>query len=104
MNGDKNGDASDQRLMEASKAKAPTVELALLRRVESLPPGLPRLLLWKRDLCVMLGVSERTLSRMLSTGELPPATRRLRGRPVWLAKAIDEWAEKEKPRVERNIS
>jgi hypothetical protein len=28
----------------------------------------------------------------------------LRGRPVWLAKTIDEWAEKEKPRVERNVS
>ena len=104
MNGDKNGNAPNLRLVEAPEAKAPTVELALLRRVESLPPGLPRLFLWKRDLCAMLGVSERTLSRMLSTGEIPPATRRLRGRPVWLAKTIGEWAEKENPRAERNVS
>ena len=40
------------------------------------PLGLPRLFLWKRDLCGMLGVGLRTLERMISAGEIPAADRR----------------------------
>ncbi len=54
--------------------------------------GLPRLLLWKKDLAQMLGVSLRTLERMISSGEVPPPNKRLRGRPAWLAATIHEWA------------
>jgi predicted DNA-binding transcriptional regulator AlpA len=53
---------------------------------------LPRLILWKRDLCQMLGVGTRTLERMISSGEIPRPDRRLRGRPAWLAATIQEWA------------
>ncbi|MBI2900478.1 MAG: hypothetical protein HYY17_09840 [Planctomycetes bacterium] len=56
--------------------------------------SLPRLLLWKRDLCIMLGVKLRTLERMISAGEVPAPDRRLRGRPAWLAATIHEWAER----------
>ena len=57
------------------------------------PPALPRLFLWKRDLCGMFGVGLRTLERMISSGEIPAPDRRLRGRPAWLARTIHEWAE-----------
>ena len=56
-------------------------------------PAMPRLFLWKRDLCGMLGVRLRTLERIISAGEIPPPNRRLRGRPVWLAATIREWVE-----------
>ena len=54
--------------------------------------GLPRLFLWKRDLCQLLGVGMRTLERMISSGEVPAPDRRLRGRPVWLASRFYGWA------------
>ena len=54
--------------------------------------GLPRLFLWKRDVAAMLGVSLRTLERMISTGEIPAPDRRLRGRPAWMAATIYGWA------------
>lgn len=50
-----------------------------------------RVLLWKRDLVVMLGVGLRTLERMISSGEVPAPDRRLRGRPVWLTTTIQDW-------------
>ena len=56
-------------------------------------PTVPRLILWKSDLCSMLGVKLRTLHRMISAGEIPAPDRRLRGRPAWLARSIHEWAE-----------
>jgi predicted DNA-binding transcriptional regulator AlpA len=55
---------------------------------------LPRLVLWKRDVCQVLGVGTRTLERMISSGEVPAPDRRLRGRPAWLARTIHEWAER----------
>ena len=65
---------------------------------------LPRLLLWKKDLCQMLGVSLRTLERMISSGEIPPPNRRLRGRPAWLAAMIHEWAASGCPVSNRQAS
>jgi hypothetical protein len=59
----------------------------------SAPAALPRLFLWKRDLCAILGVGIRTLERMISSGEVPAPDRRLRGRPAWLSRTIYEWAE-----------
>lgn len=70
---------------------APGAPLPLQRE----PAGLPRLVLWKKDLSTMLGVGLRTLDRMISTGEIPAPDRRLRGRPAWLARTIHEWAEKD---------
>lgn len=70
--------------------------LRVVERVDQNPmnPGtLPRLILWKRDLCQILGVGLRTLERMISAGEIPPPNRRMRGRPTWLAASINEWAE-----------
>ena len=64
---------------------------ANLKAPEGFP--LPRLILWKKDLCVMLGVKIRTLERMISSGEIPPPNRRLRGRPAWIATTIKEWAD-----------
>lgn len=69
------------------------------------PPAvdpLPRLILWKSDLCAMLAVSIRTLNRMLSAGEIPAPDRRLRGRPAWVAETIREWAARGCPAIERN--
>lgn len=60
-------------------------------RVICTEPGLPRLILWKKDVCQMLGVSQRTLDRMVSTGEIPRPNRRLRGRPAWFSLTIYEW-------------
>lgn len=62
-------------------------------RVSQTSAPMPRLLLWKKDLCVMLGVRTRTLERMISAGEIPPPDRRLRGRPAWLSRTIQEWAD-----------
>lgn len=56
-------------------------------------PPLPRVLLWKRDLCQVLGVGPRTVERMISSGEIPAPDRRLRGRPAWLSRTVYEWAE-----------
>jgi len=68
------------------------------------PLGLPRLFLWKRDLCGMMGVGLRTLERMISTGEIPAPDRRLRGRPAWLARTIYDWAESRCAGVGREAS
>ena len=67
----------------------------------ALGPGFPRLLLWKRDLCAMLGVKVRTLERMISAGEIPAPDRHLRGRPAWLAATVQEWAANKCPAVMR---
>ncbi|GEM_PF-7071040 len=53
-----------------------------------------RMILWKRDLVVMLGVGLRTLERMISSGEVPAPDRRLRGRPAWLTTTIQAWLKK----------
>lgn len=73
---------------------------AALPKTMTAPP-LPRLLLWKSDLCAMLGVRIRTLDRMISAGEIPVPDRRLRGRPAWLAATIHEWAAKGCPNSTR---
>ncbi len=70
----------------------------------AVPLGLPRLFLWKRDLCGMLGVGLRTLERMISAGEVPAPDRRLRGRPTWLARTIYDWADRCNPGVGREAS
>lgn len=72
---------------------AGSVRLKVVQPAERERTGLPRLLLWKRDLAHILGVGIRTLERMISGGEIPPPDRRLRGRPAWLARTIHEWAE-----------
>lgn len=59
--------------------------------------GLPRLVLWKKDLSAMLGVGLRTLERMISAGEIPAPDRRLRGRPAWCAATIYQWAAEKCP-------
>lgn len=63
--------------------------------------GLPRLLLWKRDVAAMLGVGLRTLERMISGGEIPPPECRLRGRPAWRTATIQEWTANGCPAVKR---
>ena len=63
---------------------------------------LPRLFYSKRDLCQMLGFKVRTVERMISSGEIPPPSSRLRGRPVWLARVIHAWAEQVS--LEKNAS
>jgi predicted DNA-binding transcriptional regulator AlpA len=68
--------------------KNPPFEL----RIISTRPGLPRLVLWKKDVSQMLGVSLRTLGRMISSGQIPRPNRRLRGRPAWFSITIYEWA------------
>jgi len=55
------------------------------------PMTLPRVVFWKKDLRQMLGVSIRTLDRMISSGEIPAPDRPLRGRPAWLAQTINTW-------------
>jgi predicted DNA-binding transcriptional regulator AlpA len=66
-------------------------------------PCLPRLLLWKKDVAQMLGISGRTLERMISAGEIPSPDRRLRRRPAWLAATIQEWAVSGCPGIGRNL-
>lgn len=63
--------------------------------------GLPRLILWKRDIAEMLGVGMRTLERMIARGEVPAPDRRLRGRPAWLTETIHGWAANGCPAVRR---
>lgn len=71
----------------------------LLKLADAANPGpanvgsLQRLFLWKRDVCQMIGVSVRTLERMISAGEIPKPDRRLRGRPAWRSKTIYDWAD-----------
>jgi predicted DNA-binding transcriptional regulator AlpA len=77
---------------EDSMSQKPVNGRAALDRPPADPARLPRLLFWKKDLCQMLGVSLRTLERMISSGEIPPPNRRLRGRPAWLSATIHEWA------------
>lgn len=90
--------------MTTNDEAQPVLRLAETAARSPGPAGaLPRLLLWKRDLCQMLGVGLRTLDRMISAGEIPAPNRRLRGRPAWLAATIHEWAEKGCSGVERNL-
>jgi len=74
----------------SSKGKAP------------ISSAVPRLLLWKNDLCAMLGVKIRTLERMISAGEIPPPNRQLRGRPPWIATSIQEWVDRGCPVILKN--
>jgi excisionase family DNA binding protein len=56
------------------------------------PANAQPLLLTRQDLCTRLQLSKRTIARMLSTGQLPPAVRI--GRNVrWRADAIDAWID-----------
>lgn len=54
-------------------------------------PQVERLILWRRDVASALGVSLRTVDRMLSMREIPQPGLRLRGRPCWRAETITAW-------------
>jgi len=83
-----NGSGQVPRQAEGSKARG-----------EAYPLGVPRLLLWKRDVAAMLGMGGRTLERMISRGQIPPPDRRLRGRPAWLPETIKAWVEQGCPSI-----
>ncbi len=50
-----------------------------------------RLIYWKRDLPLILGVSGRTIDRWLSSSEFPDADVTVHGRPVWRRETIQSW-------------
>ncbi len=65
------------------------------------PPleGPARLVLWRRDLVSLLGISQRTLSRMMSNGDIPAPDVDIRGRRGWKAQTITAWQESGCPRA-----
>lgn len=52
---------------------------------------MPRLLLWRRDVAHLLGICERTLSRMIANGDIPPQDVNIRGRRGWKVQTIQAW-------------
>ncbi len=52
-------------------------------------PG--RLILWRRDVAGLLGISRRTLDRMLAAGDVPSQDICLRGRRGWRTQTIYSW-------------
>jgi len=52
-----------------------------------------RLVFWKKDISQMMGISTRTLDRMISVGDIPQPDLSLRGRRAWKAKTIHGWVE-----------
>lgn len=66
--------------------------------------ALPRLTLWKKDVAAMLGLTVRTLERMIASCEIPAPDLRLRGRCAWRPATIQEWVEKGCPCAGRNLS
>jgi len=52
-----------------------------------------KLLLNRKELAQSLGISQRTVSRLLSAGKLPKPAR-LGRRLVWRVRDIQEWADK----------
>ena len=61
--------------------------------------SLPRLILWRRDLVALLGVSQRTLSRMVSNRDIPEPDVAIRGRRGWRAQTIYAWQESGCPKA-----
>ena len=59
------------------------------------------LLFRRKDLARKLGVSVRTLDRMISTREIPEPDVRIRSIPAWKASTIEQWIDGgcEKPRA-----
>jgi len=55
--------------------------------------NIPQLLLNKQDVSFALGISVRTLDRMLACGDFPPADHRFRNHPKWLRVTLDSWIE-----------
>lgn len=66
------------------------------RKLESQkPPAIlaERLIFWKRDLPLAIGVSTRTIDRWLSSEEFPAADVTVHGRPVWKRQTILDWCK-----------
>ena len=59
----------------------------------------PRLVLWRRDLVALLGVSPRTLSRMMSNRDMPAPDVDIRGRRGWKAQTVYTWQEAGCPKM-----
>lgn len=59
-----------------------------------------KLALTARDVAVALGISERSVWRMASSGEIPPPVRIGRC-SRWRRSSLDAWLEKEERRVRR---
>lgn len=59
----------------------------------------PRLIYWRKDLQTLLGVSKRTLSRMISNRDIPIQDICIRGRRGWKAQTIATWQEAGCPRA-----
>ncbi len=58
-----------------------------------------RLIYWRPDLVALLGVSKRTLSRMISNHDIPAQDVSIRGRKGWKAQTITAWQEAGCPRA-----
>ena len=58
-----------------------------------MPSGQPRLILWRRDLQISMGVSPRTLSRMVSNRDIPGQDVVIRGRKGWKTQTIQAWID-----------
>ncbi len=56
-------------------------------------PALSRLVLWRPDVARLLGVCKRTLSRMVSNGDIPAQDVNIRGRRGWKVQTIQAWQE-----------
>ncbi len=52
-----------------------------------------RLVYWKPDLRHILGISTRTIDRLLSKQEFPNPDLRMNGRPAWKRQTIINWVE-----------
>jgi hypothetical protein len=61
--------------------------------------NVPRLIFFKGDLALALGVCGRTVDRMRATGELPPPDLYLRGRQAWRASTVKTWVTAGCPRT-----
>ena len=52
-----------------------------------------RLLWWKGEIAESIGLSIRTIDRMISTGEFPKHDKIIRGRKAWKPQTIQNWIE-----------
>ena len=50
-----------------------------------------RLVLYKKDVAVLLGVSTKTVERMERTGEIPKRDFHLNGRRCWTVEKFNKW-------------
>ncbi len=58
-----------------------------------------RLVLWRPDVARLLGISKRTLSRMISNHDMPAQDVNIRGRRGWKIQTIQAWQEVGCPRA-----